>query len=91
MPFISQQKYNEAIKEIFEVAGITRLNPTTGIEEQVPINTIATSHIVRRCNLHKKVKDQNLVGSLTGSSPSFRINLMPSARNATMLRMIIMN
>lgn len=68
LPFISQQKYNEAIKEIFEVAGITHLNPTTGIEEQVPINTIATSHIVRRCNLYKKVKDQNLVGALSGHS-----------------------
>ena len=37
-PFISQQ-YNEAIKEIFESAGITRLvtrlNPTTGIEKIV--------------------------------------------------------
>lgn len=75
LPFISQQKYNEAIKEIFEAAGITRLvtrlNPTTGIEEQVPINTIATSHMARRTfvgNLYKKVKDQNLVGALSGHS-----------------------
>lgn len=75
LPFISQQKYNEAIKEIFEAAGITRLvtrlNPTTGVEEQVPINTIATSHMARRTfvgNLYKKVKDQNLVGALSGHS-----------------------
>ena len=75
LPFISQQKYNEAIKEIFEAAGITRLvtrlNPTTGVEEQVPINTIATSHMARRTfvgNLYKKVKDQNLVGTLSGHS-----------------------
>lgn len=75
LPFISQQKYNEAIKEIFEAAGITRLvtrlNPTTGIEEQVPINTIATSHMARRTfvgNLYKKVKDQNLVSALSGHS-----------------------
>lgn len=75
LPFMSQQKYNEAIKEIFEAAGITRLvtrlNPTTGIEEQVPINTIATSHMARRTfvgNLYKKVKDQNLVGALSGHS-----------------------
>lgn len=75
LPFISQQKYNEAIKEIFEAAGITRLvtrlNPTTGVEEQVPINTIASSHMARRTfvgNLYKKVKDQNLVGALSGHS-----------------------
>ena len=75
LPFISQQKYNEAIKEIFEAAGITRLvtrlNLTTGVEEQVPINTIATSHMARRTfvgNLYKKVKDQNLVGALSGHS-----------------------
>lgn len=52
LPFISQQKYNEAIKEIFEAAGITRLvtrlNPTTGVEEQVPINTIASSHMAKQ-------------------------------------------
>lgn len=73
LPFISQQKYNEAIKAVFEAVGIirlvTRLNPTTGIEEKVPINTIATSHMARRTfvgNLYKKVKDPNLVGSLSG-------------------------
>lgn len=79
LPFISQQKYNEALKEIFKAAGITRLvtrlNPTTGIEEKVGIDTIATSHMARRTfvgNLYKKVKDQNLVGSLSGHSVGSR-------------------
>ena len=72
-PFISSQKYNDDIKEVFKVCGITRmvttLNPITRKEEQVPINEIASSHMARRTfvgNLYKKVKDPNLVGSLSG-------------------------
>lgn len=73
LPFISAQRYNDAIKKIFTVCGITRpvtvLNPTTGVEEQRPINEIASSHIARRTfvgNLYRKVKDPNLVGKLSG-------------------------
>lgn len=73
LPFISSQKYNEAIKKIFTTCGITRivtiLNPTTGEEEKRPINEIASSHLARRTfigNLYKKVKDPNLVGTLSG-------------------------
>lgn len=73
LPFISEQKYNKAIKEAFKLAGITRIvtvrNPTTGEEEQKPINEIASSHLARRCfvgNLYKQVKDPNLVGALSG-------------------------
>lgn len=72
-PFISPQRYNDAIKEIFTKCGITRavtvINPTTGKEEQRPINEIASSHIARRTfvgNLYKQVKDPNLVGKLSG-------------------------
>lgn len=72
-PFISSQKYNVAIKKIFTICGITRLvtilNPTTGKDEKRPINEIASSHLARRTfigNLYKKVKDPNLVGSLSG-------------------------
>ena len=47
LPFITQPKYNDAIKIIFKEAGITRnvtyLNPLTEKEEKVPINTIASS------------------------------------------------
>jgi len=73
LPFISGQKYNVAIKKIFTAAGITRtvtvINPTTRNEEKRPINEIASSHLARRTfvgNLYKKVKDPNLVGSLSG-------------------------
>lgn len=48
---------------------MTILNPTTGEEEKRPINEIASSHLARRTfigNLYKKVKDPNLVGSLSG-------------------------
>lgn len=72
-PFISTQKYNEAIKEIFKAAEVTRivirLNPKTSEPEKIQINKIASSHMARRTfagNLYKKVQDPNLVGSLTG-------------------------
>lgn len=72
-PFISAQKYNDDIKDIFRLCGITRsvtvLNSTTGKEEKRPINEVASSHMARRTfvgNLYKKVKDPNLVGSLSG-------------------------
>ena len=72
-PFISSQKYNVAIKRIFTLCGVTRmvtvLNPTTREEEKRPLNEIASSHLARRTfigNLYKKVKDPNLVGSLSG-------------------------
>ena len=79
LPFISPQKYNVAIKKIFKESGITRmvtvLNPTTGKEEQRPIDEIASSHLARRTfvgNLYKKVKDPNLVGALSGHKEGSR-------------------
>ncbi|MBD5282882.1 MAG: site-specific integrase [Bacteroides sp.] len=78
-PFISSQKYNDAIKELLKLAGIDRvvtvLNPTTGEEEKRPIYEVASSHIARRTfigNLYKKVKDPNLVGSLSGHKEGSR-------------------
>lgn len=75
LPFISTQKYNDAIKQVFLECGVTRkvtwLNPQTGKGEQRPINEIASSHMARRTfigNLYAKVKDPNLVGSLSGHS-----------------------
>lgn len=71
--FISEQKYNVAIKEAFKVAGLTRMvtviNPTTGETEQQPLNKIASSHLARRSfigGLYKQVSDPNLIGSMTG-------------------------
>jgi len=74
-PYISEQKYNKAVKEIFKLSGITRivtvLNPLTRESETKPLNEIASSHLARRTfigNLYKKVKDPNLVGKLSGHS-----------------------
>jgi len=76
LPFISAQKYNEDIKRIFTLCGITRtvtvLNTVTGEEEHKPINEVASSHMARRTfcgNLYKQVKDPNLVGALSGHVP----------------------
>ncbi|MCL2510439.1 MAG: site-specific integrase [Bacteroidales bacterium] len=76
-PFISQQKYNEAIKKIFGLAGITRsvviCDPITREYVIRPINEVASSHLARRCfvgNMYKKVKDQNLVSALSGHKPN---------------------
>jgi len=73
LPFISEQKYNASIKDMFRLAGLTRMvtiiNPTTREEEKKPLNELASSHLARRCfvgNLYKQVKDPNLVGSLSG-------------------------
>lgn len=78
-PFITSQRYNDAIKRIFTICGVTRsvtvLNPTSGQEEQRPINEIASSHIARRTfigNLYKRVKDPNLIGSLSGHKEGSR-------------------
>ena len=72
-PFISAQRYNDDIKDIFRLCGVTRLvtviNSVTGREEQRPINEVASSHMARRCfvgNLYKKVKDPNLIASMSG-------------------------
>lgn len=79
LPFISEQKYNVAIKRMFLGAGLTRpvtiINPTTRETEIKPINEIASSHLARRCfvgNLYKQVKDPNLVGVLSGHKEGSR-------------------
>lgn len=79
LPFISTQKYNEAIKEIFQRVGITRtvtvLDTLTRQERKVSISEIASSHMARRTfagNLYKKVKDPNLISSMTGHSDGSR-------------------
>ena len=73
LPLISQQKYNDAIKEIFKKVGIIRMvpviNPKTGETQQKSIADVASSHMARRTfvgTLYKQVKDPNLVGKLSG-------------------------
>ena len=72
-PFITAQKYNDAIKKIFTLCGITRniliRNPKTGENELVPINTVASSHLARRTfigNAYFKVSDPNIIGKMSG-------------------------
>lgn len=79
LPFISEQNYNLAIKEIFELAGLTRnvtvRDPITGLDTQKRLCDIASSHMARRTftgNIYKKVKDPNLVGSMTGHAEGSR-------------------
>ncbi len=72
-PFISAQKYNDAIKEVLTAAGITRMvevrNPTNGEREMRPINEVASSHMARRTfvgNVYFKVSDPNIIGKMSG-------------------------
>lgn len=75
LPFISPQKYNQAIREIFKICRLTRKvtiqNPITLKAEQIPLCDVASSHMARRTftgNLYNKVKDPNLIGKMTGHS-----------------------
>jgi len=72
LPFISDQKYNKYLKDLFEAAKITRmvtrLNPTTRKEERVRICDIVSSHMARRAfigNLYGKV-DSGIISSMSG-------------------------
>ena len=72
LPFITDQRYNTYIKELFKVAeltrSITRLNPTTRKEEQVKLCDIASSHMARRAfigNMYGKV-DSGVISSMSG-------------------------
>jgi len=73
LPFISEQKYNAAIKKFFLIAHIDRivtiLDPLTHDEVKRPLYEVASSHLARRTfigNIYKKVKDPNLVSALSG-------------------------
>lgn len=75
LPFITDQRYNVYLKELFKEVEInrivTRLNPTTGNEEQVKICDIASSHMARRAfigNLYGKV-DTGIISSMSGHVP----------------------
>lgn len=72
-PFISRQKYNDAIKEMLTIAKIDRvitvLNPITRKDEQHAICDKASSYMARRNfigNLYNKVQDPNLISTMTG-------------------------
>lgn len=72
LPFITDQRYNLYLKELFKLAKLTRvltrLNPTTRETEQVRICDIASSHMARRAfvgNLYGKV-DSGIISSMSG-------------------------
>jgi integrase len=72
LPFITDQRYNEYLKKLFELAElnriVTRLNPLTREEEKVPLHSIASSHMARRTfvgTLHRNVKD-SVIASMSG-------------------------
>jgi integrase len=72
LPFITDQRYNDYLKELFKEVKInrivTRLNPTTKEPEQVKICDIVSSHMARRAfvgNLYGKV-DNGIIGSMSG-------------------------
>ncbi len=78
LPVISRQRYNDYIKELFEVAGLTRivmrLNPHTHKEEHVRLCDIATSHMARRTfigNLYGKI-DNGIIISMSGHTENSR-------------------
>ena len=73
LPFISDIKYNVAIKKVLRAAGITRTvivqNKLTYEEEPRAICDIAASHLARRTfmgNMFKKVKSERIVSAFTG-------------------------
>lgn len=73
LPFISEQKYNLAIKKMIKLAGIDRMvttiNTITREEEKHPIWEVASSHMARRMligNLYREVQDPNLIAKLSG-------------------------
>ena len=73
LPTKQVYQYNEGIRGVLRECGINRmvtiLDTVTGQEVQKPICDVATSHMARRNfigNLYKKVKDPELVSSMTG-------------------------
>lgn len=79
LPFISKQKYNDAIKRCFLAARLKRpvtvLDPLTREEVKRPLNEVASSHLARRTfigNLYKQVADPNVIGAMSGHSEGSR-------------------
>lgn len=72
-PFISGQKYNQALKQIFRLCGLTRYvqvrDSITGLEKEIRICDVVSSHMARRTfigNLYNKVKDPCIICSMSG-------------------------
>lgn len=79
LPFIAKQAYNRAVKECFKAAGLDRmvmwLNPKTREAEPRPLYEVVASHMARRTfagNLYQKLKDPNVIASMTGHKEGSR-------------------
>ena len=73
LPYFEDWEYNNDIKKLCTMADVTRivsvLDPKTRTEVKRPLNEIASSHMARRTfigNMYKKVKDPDLIGSMSG-------------------------
>lgn len=73
LPFVSQQKYNDYIKDLFRAVGLNRIvtirDPKTGAGKQVPISEIASSHMARRVfigGLYGKGIKNEIIASMSG-------------------------
>ena len=74
-PCLNKASYNEDIKVITLIAGVTRTvvvtDPKTNEAVKKPIYIAVSSHTARRtfiANLYRLVKDPNLIASMTGHS-----------------------
>lgn len=72
-PFVTAQRYNENIREIFKLCGINRFvivrDSVSGQNVMKPIYEVASSHMARRTFVgaaYKLVKDPNLIGAMSG-------------------------
>ncbi|MCD8210942.1 MAG: site-specific integrase [Prevotella sp.] len=76
MPFISPQRYNDAIKEMFKLAGLDDMvsvrNQKTNNDELKPLYEVASSHMARKTFVtilyNNGVADPKLIGMMSGHS-----------------------
>ena len=73
LPFLTDQRYNVYLKELFHYVGITRMvtiaDPNTRESVQVSIADIASSHMARRVfvgSLHRKGVKNEIIASMSG-------------------------
>ena len=78
VPPISNQKYNDYLKELFELAGLDRpvvqYNEFEDKNEVIPLYKLAGSHMARRTFvgiLHKTAKNE-VIASMTGHAKNSR-------------------
>ena len=79
LPAISSQKYNKNIRELLKdiefERTVIRLNPKTRLEETVPLQQIASSHLARRTFigiLHKSGHKNEVISSMSGHTENSR-------------------